>query len=51
MLCVLRGNEIKYVEKQRKLIYFFPPSGNKSMTYSPVSLFDVFLLFGNNMNH
>ena len=41
----LRGNEIKYVEKQRKLLHFFPTCGNKRITYSPVSLLNISFYF------
>ena len=40
-----RGNEIKYVEKQRKLLIFFPTCENKRITYSPVFLCDSFFTF------
>ena len=53
-LFALHGNEIKYVEKKRKILQFFAPCGNKRMTDSSVSLFHIFLLFWifwSNMNH
>ena len=37
--------EIKYVEKQKKLLHLFPPCRNKRVTYSPVCLFDTFFNF------
>ena len=42
---VLCGNEIKFVEKQRKLLQFFAPCGNKHMADSPVSIFHSFYFF------
>ena len=41
----LRGNEIKYVEKERTLLHFFPACRNKRITYSPVSPLNIFFAF------
>ena len=42
---VLCGNEIKYVERQKKLLHLFRPCRNKRATYSPVCLFEIFFYF------
>ena len=43
----LDGNEIEYVEKQRKLLNFFPLCGNKLILQFLYLIF--YLLFGSNM--
>ena len=39
----LGGNEIKYVEKQRKLLHFFPLCGNKRILQFLYLIFFYFL--------